>query len=180
MHRGKLYVVSCRQLGVPETKEASWRAANEWWEQQQGIADLRPKTTGWPGPSRSAAGAGFLQAGRGRPPKAVEALLGAGSYQSLKSQAGPCWPAWNAAARTHRRGPGRSVEDAAPRRVPVRADERRPVRRLLPEHRQLRRLDRAGDRHRRHRRGEAGRVLQPPVRQGRRRRILARPTPTRC
>src|SRR4051794_36511537 len=31
-YRGKSYSVSCRQLGVPPTKEASWQAANEWWE----------------------------------------------------------------------------------------------------------------------------------------------------
>ena len=34
LHRGRRYVVSCRQLGVPETKEASFRAANEWWERK--------------------------------------------------------------------------------------------------------------------------------------------------
>src|SRR5262245_17445726 len=32
MHRGVWYSVSCRQLGVAETKEASWRAANAWWQ----------------------------------------------------------------------------------------------------------------------------------------------------
>ena len=31
LHRGSRYVVSCRQLGVPETKDASFRAANLWW-----------------------------------------------------------------------------------------------------------------------------------------------------
>ncbi|MHC5543206.1 hypothetical protein ACYOEI_33710, partial [Singulisphaera rosea] len=43
VHDGKVYVVSCRQLGVPDTKDASWRAANEWWEQQQKIADIPPE-----------------------------------------------------------------------------------------------------------------------------------------
>ena len=28
------------ELGVPETKEASWCAANDWWERQQDSADL--------------------------------------------------------------------------------------------------------------------------------------------
>ncbi len=30
-YRGKNYAVSCRQLRVSPTKEASWRAANAWW-----------------------------------------------------------------------------------------------------------------------------------------------------
>ena len=43
----------------------------------------------------------------------------------------------HAIARTHRQGPGRSVENAPARRLPVRPDERRPVRRLLPQHPRL-------------------------------------------
>jgi integrase len=31
MHKGKRYVVSCRQLGTVPTKESSYVAANEWW-----------------------------------------------------------------------------------------------------------------------------------------------------
>ncbi len=31
-HKGNIYRVSPRQLGCEPTKEASWRAANEWWE----------------------------------------------------------------------------------------------------------------------------------------------------
>ncbi len=54
MHRGKWYSVSCKQLGVPETKEASWRAANAWWEQQQALADVPPRMTGWNVPPASA------------------------------------------------------------------------------------------------------------------------------
>jgi len=34
--RGKWYAVSCRQLGTAETKEASWRAANAWWDKVEG------------------------------------------------------------------------------------------------------------------------------------------------
>jgi hypothetical protein len=37
-HLGKMYAVSCRQLDCPATKEGSWRAANEWWENK--LADL--------------------------------------------------------------------------------------------------------------------------------------------
>ncbi len=38
MYRGRRYVVSCRQLGTPETKEGSYKAANEWWRQK--LADI--------------------------------------------------------------------------------------------------------------------------------------------
>src|SRR5579863_10477426 len=41
-HNGKWYAISCRKLGVPETKEASWRAANDWWENQQQTIDKAP------------------------------------------------------------------------------------------------------------------------------------------
>lgn len=34
-YKGQCYFVSCKQLGVPGTKEASWLAANEWWTARQ-------------------------------------------------------------------------------------------------------------------------------------------------
>ena len=34
MHKGQRYVVSCRQLGMPPTKEGSYQAANDWWRQK--------------------------------------------------------------------------------------------------------------------------------------------------
>ncbi len=34
-HQGKRFVVSCKQLGVAGTKEASYQAANAWWEAKQ-------------------------------------------------------------------------------------------------------------------------------------------------
>lgn len=40
MHRGKIYTVSCVQLGTPETKEGSYAAANEWWRKKQAELDL--------------------------------------------------------------------------------------------------------------------------------------------
>src|SRR5581483_8807540 len=36
---GKSYSVSCRQLGCQPTKEASWKKANDWWEQKQAEID---------------------------------------------------------------------------------------------------------------------------------------------
>jgi integrase len=38
-YRGKMYSVSCRQLGTPPTKEASASAANAWWLQKQAEID---------------------------------------------------------------------------------------------------------------------------------------------
>src|SRR3954453_14098616 len=35
VYRGNTYTVSCRQLGVPETKEASYQAANAWWKSKR-------------------------------------------------------------------------------------------------------------------------------------------------
>jgi integrase len=89
MHRGKWYSVSCRQLGVPETKEASWKAANEWWEQQQKLADLPAEDDRLARAARiSNLVRDFSRLDDGDRREAVEALLGAGSYDSLKSQAG--------------------------------------------------------------------------------------------
>src|SRR5436309_1160275 len=31
MHKGQRFWVSCKALGVPETKEDSYQAANAWW-----------------------------------------------------------------------------------------------------------------------------------------------------
>jgi hypothetical protein len=41
---GKWYAISCRKLGVPATKDASWRAANDWWENQQRSIETAPPT----------------------------------------------------------------------------------------------------------------------------------------
>jgi site-specific recombinase XerD len=34
MHKGKVYVISCKALDCPPTKEGSYLAANQWWEHQ--------------------------------------------------------------------------------------------------------------------------------------------------
>lgn len=34
-HKGKTYAVSCAQLGAPPSKEASYLAANAWWDSKQ-------------------------------------------------------------------------------------------------------------------------------------------------
>ena len=88
VHKGEVYVVSCRQLGVPETKEASWCAANEWWERQQAIADIPPEDDRLARAGKiSNLVRDFSRLDDDGRREAVEALLGAGSYDSLKAQA---------------------------------------------------------------------------------------------
>lgn len=89
MHRGKWFSVSCKQLGVPETKEASWRAANDWWEQQQKLADIPPEDDRLARAARiSNLVKDFSKLDDDARREAVEALLGTGAYDSLKAQAG--------------------------------------------------------------------------------------------
>ena len=35
LHRGKVYVISCKELGAPPTKEGSYQAANAWGERKR-------------------------------------------------------------------------------------------------------------------------------------------------
>jgi len=42
MHRRERYAVSCRQLGTERTKEASTKAANEWWTAKLAEIESRP------------------------------------------------------------------------------------------------------------------------------------------
>lgn len=87
MHRGKMYVVSCRQLDVPENKEASWRAANEWWERQ--LEQAAPAEDDRVARARQVSQLvqdfGKLDDDARR--QAIDALLGTGSYDGLKSKA---------------------------------------------------------------------------------------------
>lgn len=86
---GRWYSISCRKLGVPDTKEASWRAANAWWEEQQAEAD-RPTEDDRVSRARQISNLvrDFSKLDDTARREAVEALLGAGTYDSLKSQAG--------------------------------------------------------------------------------------------
>ena len=43
MHKGQRYVVSCRQLGMPPTKEGSYQAANHWWRQKLAEIETVPR-----------------------------------------------------------------------------------------------------------------------------------------
>jgi integrase len=39
MYRGRIYTVSCKELGVPATKEASYQAARAWWRVKRAELD---------------------------------------------------------------------------------------------------------------------------------------------
>src|SRR5262245_51765 len=87
-HEGKFYSVSCRQLGTPETKEASWRAANAWWEEKQKLLDLPPEDDRLQRAARIRnLVRDFSRLDDDSRREAVEALLGPGAFDSLKSQA---------------------------------------------------------------------------------------------
>jgi integrase len=43
-YQGKIYAVSCRQLGTEPSKDASLAAANAWWEAKQTEIDTAPPT----------------------------------------------------------------------------------------------------------------------------------------
>jgi integrase len=101
---GKVYVVSCRQLGTLETKEASWRAANEWWERQESLANIPAEDDRLARAARiSNLVRDFSKLDDAARRDAVEALLGSGSYDSLKSQASTMLAGMTAPA------PGRTV-----------------------------------------------------------------------
>ena len=89
-HMGKWYAISCRKLGVADTKEASWKAANAWWE-----AKLKEIEASPPSEQDVRANAfkvwsmvqdwGQLDAASRE--KLVDSLVGVGQYQKIKAQA---------------------------------------------------------------------------------------------
>jgi len=88
--KGKIYAVSCRQLGVEPSKEASTAAANDWWEAKLKEIESAPPTEQdlrinafkvW---SMVQDWGQLDEASR---EKLVDSLVGAGQYQKLKGQA---------------------------------------------------------------------------------------------
>lgn len=65
-YKGKSLAVSCRQLGVPATKDNSWQAANAWWEKKQKEIDATAESLKVK-PGTSAAMQKLLEAWVGRP-----------------------------------------------------------------------------------------------------------------
>ncbi len=43
-HKGKMYAVSCKQLGRPDTKDESRDAANDWWQTREKEIEAAPPT----------------------------------------------------------------------------------------------------------------------------------------
>jgi integrase len=107
MYRGHRYAISCKALGVPATKEASWQAANEWWEAKQAELDglheaavVKPGTPqaiirlleAWKGaPLEDEADASLTMLdlvreyeGQPLPPEVVDLVLGVGAMRRIK------------------------------------------------------------------------------------------------
>src|SRR4051812_18974903 len=49
MYRRARYVISCNQLGTAQTKDGSYRAANEWWLKTKAEVDGSPPEPPWEG-----------------------------------------------------------------------------------------------------------------------------------
>jgi len=89
-YKGKMYFVSCRQLGCPETKEESAAAANDWWEAKLKEIESAPPSEEdqrvkalkvW---SMVQDWANLDEESRER---MVDALVGSGQYRKIKDQA---------------------------------------------------------------------------------------------
>jgi integrase len=92
-YKGHSYSVSCRQLEAEPTKEASWQAANEWWEEKE--AELRQRAVA-PAPTIDPASQGIKDlldrfsvkdlrrlAGRGEAAKTVLDILEKASVDGI-------------------------------------------------------------------------------------------------
>src|ERR1700737_4030637 len=90
LYKGKWYSISCKQLGTDETKEASWKAANEWWEEQQRLSDTAPPTEEEKRVNAFKVWSmvqDWSQLDEESREKLVDSLVGAGQYQRIKAQA---------------------------------------------------------------------------------------------
>jgi hypothetical protein len=89
-YRGKMYAVSCRQLGGPDTKDGSAAAANDWWEAKQQEIDAAPPTeedlrvNAFRVYSMVQDWSTLDEASR---EEVVDSIIGAGQYRRLKEQA---------------------------------------------------------------------------------------------
>jgi integrase len=89
-YKGKLYFVSCRQLGTEDTKDASAAAANAWWEAKRKEIDTAPLTEEerrinafrvWSMVQN------WQQLDEDNRETLVDSLVGAGQYQKIRAQA---------------------------------------------------------------------------------------------
>ncbi|RUL89420.1 tyrosine-type recombinase/integrase [Tautonia sociabilis] len=89
-HKGKMYTVSCRQLGCPDTKEGSGNAANAWWGAKLKEVEAAP-------PSEADRRANALkvwsmvqdwgQLAEEDRERLVDSMVGEGQYRKIKAQA---------------------------------------------------------------------------------------------
>jgi integrase len=89
-YKGKMYFVSCRQLGCPETKEESAAAANAWWEAKQQETDSAPPTEEDLRINAFKVWSMVQEWGNlddDSREKLVDSLVGAGQYQKIREQA---------------------------------------------------------------------------------------------
>jgi integrase len=91
-YRGKMYFVSCRQLGEEETKEGSAAAANDWWEAKlKEIESSLPEVTEQDRRANAfrvwAMVQDWAQLDEESRERLVDSLVGAGQYRKIKAQA---------------------------------------------------------------------------------------------
>jgi integrase len=77
MHRGRRFVISCKALGRPETKEESYQAANAWWATKRAELDGYTLTPPKPLPGTPEARRLLLEAWAGGPLESEEAMSAA-------------------------------------------------------------------------------------------------------
>jgi integrase len=92
LYKGKWYAISCRQLLCEDTKEASWKAANDWWARTQAEVDNRPIETTEETRKANAFKVWSMVQDWGQldepsREKIVDSLIGAGQYEKIKAQA---------------------------------------------------------------------------------------------
>src|SRR5271166_541050 len=89
-HRGKMYSVSCRQLGCAESKEASAAAANAWWEGRLREIEAAPPTEDELKANAFKVGSmvqDWKQLSQDDRERLVDSLVGEGQYRKIKTQA---------------------------------------------------------------------------------------------
>lgn len=89
-HNGKMYTVSCRRLGTPESKEGSAVAANEWWEGKLKEIEAAPPTEEDRRANAFKVWSMVQDWGRLDEPsreKLVDSLIGEGQYRQIRAQA---------------------------------------------------------------------------------------------
>lgn len=104
-YKGKMYFVSCKQLGCPETKESSADAANDWWEAKVKEIEQAPPTEEDKRVNAFKVWSmvqDWGQLDEESREKLVDSLVGTGQYQKIRAQA-------DAMAAMVKAAPGRTI-----------------------------------------------------------------------